>query len=92
MEEKEVQTSEGLEGTNLNQTETKTYTAEEVEAIRKKMQSDTDRGVQKILHEKSFYQDVIDSVAKVAKDSKYLIELSIEKPEVAKTMLDKYYD
>jgi hypothetical protein len=75
--------------------EQKTYTQEEVEALKKKMQSDYEKGVQKLhskIHaEKQTYEGVLEAINKVADDKAYLVECYESNPEVAKIILDKYY-
>lgn len=60
--------------------------------MKTKMQSDSDRGVQKLFEQQKNLEAVIDAVAKISDDPKYLIVLSETKPEVAKMILDKYYN
>lgn len=74
---------------------TKTYTEEDF----KKLQSDSEKWVQKLLKQikdwegqTSFYQSVIKESKKVGQDEKYLAELMITKPNVAKEILKEYYD
>lgn len=96
MEEK---ITEKREDENLNSDEKTTYTLEEVEAIKKKMQSDSEKWVQKLINEtkqekqqRLIYERVLDEVWKVADDNSYLISLYEEEPEVANIILGKYYD
>ena len=73
--------------------DTKTsYTAEEVSDLRKQMQADSEKWVQKIISEKKTYQQVLKEVWKVADDKSYLVELHHENPEVAKIILETYYE
>jgi hypothetical protein len=44
------------------------------------------------LNEKKTYEDVIEAVAKISEDKKSLVTLSQTKPEVAKIILNKYYN
>ena len=76
-----------------NQEEQKTtYTVDEVDAMKKEMQSNSDRWVQKILKQQQKYERIIDGVALVSKDPKNLLEINESDPEVAQAILDKYYD
>ena len=68
------------------------YTADEVAEIKKQMQSDGDKWVQKLISEKKNYDRVLDEVWKVSADEAYLVELHNENPAVAKIILDKYYE
>jgi len=68
-----------------------TYTAEEVEAIRKEMNSNSEKWVQKVISEKKNFETALSEVSKVADDEKYLVELHNENPDVAKIILDQYY-
>lgn len=67
------------------------YTEEEVEAIRKKMQSDSEKGVQKLISKQKAYESVLDVIGKVSEDQKYLVECYETNPEVAQIILTKYY-
>lgn len=80
------------EGTQGDGSQKTTFTLEEVEAMKAKMQSDSMKWVQKLLDQQKAYEAVIDGVAKISDDPKHLIILSETKPEVAKMILDKYYN
>lgn len=82
----------GSEGTQWNGNQKTTFTAEEVEAMKAKMQSDSEKGVQKLFDQQRLLEWVIDGVAKISDDPKYLIVLSQTKPEVAEMILKKYYN
>lgn len=75
--------------------EKKVYTAEEVEAIRKEMQANGDRWVQKLLDEQrqkeQFKETVIDEIALISADPQRMIELSVENLQVAEFILKKYF-
>lgn len=79
-----------------NSEDDKVYTADEVEQIRKDMQANGDRGVQKLLEqhtqENSFKDMVIDEITLVWANPERLLELSTDNPRVAQFILDKYYD
>lgn len=80
---------------NLEQWEAetpKTYTAEEVEAIKKEMQSNSEKWVQKVFSEKRLYETALEESGNVAVNPERLVELSEENPAVAKIILDKFYD
>jgi hypothetical protein len=82
----------GTEGTQGDGSQKTTFTLEEVEAMKRKMQSDSERGVQKLHDTIKHKEAVIDAVAKISDDPKYLVVLSETNPEVAKSVLDKYYN
>lgn len=79
------------EGDNLNSDKT-SYTPEEVEAITKKLQSDSEKWVQKLISEKKTFENVIDEVWKIADDKSRLVDLYEDNEEVANIILDKYYN
>jgi len=81
--------SEGTQGDGSQKT---TFTLEEVEAMKSKMQADSGKGVEKLLTKQQTLEAVIDAVAKISDDPKTLLTLSQTKPEVAKIILDKYYN
>ena len=84
-------TTEDNNTTELNSEKT-TYTAEEVEALKKEMEANYERWIQKKFKDQKVYDTVLDEIWKVAEDKTRLIELSDSSPEVAKIILDKYYD
>lgn len=69
-----------------------TYTKEEVDEMMKKHQSDTDRGVQKVLSEKQFHEKMVDAIKDISDDKKNLLVLNESDPKVAKAILDKFYN
>lgn len=70
----------------------KVYTQEEVDEIRKKLQSDTDKGVQKLIKEKKDAEKLWEAIGKVGQNESYLVEVYENSPEIAKLILDKYYE
>lgn len=90
------------EDENLNSTETQednnsdwvqtTFSAEEVEEIKKKMQSDSEKWVQKLLSKTKAYEQTFDYLSKVADSPEELVKLHSDKPEVAEIILNKYYE
>jgi len=72
--------------------EVKVFTAEEVEAIKKKMQADSEKGVQKLISEKKAYETVLEVIGKVSENQNYLVDYYSENPQVAQIILDKYYN
>lgn len=65
----------------------------------KKYQGDVERWIQKVLNkfketevEKQVYQKAFDSIDLIAKDQTQLLTLAEKDPEVAKVILDRYYD
>ena len=89
MEEKE-NIIEGEE--NLNNEEKTSYTAEEVAEIKKQMQSNSEKWVQKLISEKKVLQEMIDYLPKISENPEVLLQINEENPAVAKAILDKYYD
>lgn len=83
---------EVVEVSEVIETETKVYTQEEVDAITKKMQSDSERGVQKLISKQKAYENVLEVVGKVSENQAYLVECYESNPEVAQIILDKYYN
>jgi len=71
-----------------------TFTLEEVEAMKKELQSNSDKGVQKILAEKKISERAIDEIKTISQDSKRLVELAEsddkEDKATAKLILEKY--
>lgn len=90
MAEETLNQEEG-EALNLDATKT-TYTAEEVEALKKEMASNSEKGVQKVIHEKKMLESVLSEIGKVAEDNSHLVALYESNPEVARVILDRYYD
>lgn len=79
------------------QDEKRTYTEEEVEAIRKKHQSDSEKGVQKLLSESKFKDSVLEATKQISKanesgDNAALVKLYEKSPRVAQEILKLYYD
>lgn len=68
-----------------------TYTKEEVDAMMKKHQADSERGVQKVFQEKQFQEKIVDAIQEISDDKKHLIVLHESDPKVAKAILDKFY-
>lgn len=92
----EAETQLNQETAEAEQAEAKTtYTAEEVEAM-KKSWFDKDPGVQKLLkttkEKDEMYQRVLSEISVIAEDKDRLVDLHSENPKVAKIILDKYYD
>ena len=79
-----------------NEQSEKVFTAKEVEEMKKKLQSDSEKGVQKLIKEKKDWENklkaILHAVAEVSKDKKNLIDIYDNDPEVAKVLLDQYYD
>lgn len=69
-----------------------TYTKEEVDEMMRKHQSDSDRGVQKVLSEKAFAESVVNAVKEISEDKKNLISIHESNPKVAQAILDKFYN
>lgn len=69
-----------------------TFTQEQVEAMKKELESNYEKWVQKIIGQKKAYDEVFNHLDSISEDPTKLIKLYEEKPEVAKIILDKYYD
>lgn len=69
-----------------------TFTLAEVEAMKKKWQSDTEKGVQKVIAEKTTLEKALEEVGKISDDPKRLVVLHETEPELAKMILKKYYN
>lgn len=102
LEEETPTQSEESEVTTTEDEKT-TYTAEEVKAMLKEKESNTEKGVQKLIREKKeaeqekkeaedFFNTTLSEIDKVASNKVRLIELYDENPKVAKIILEKYYD
>ena len=60
--------------------------------MKKKMESDSEKWVQKIISEKKVYEKLLNEVWKVADTPSYLVEIHHEDPASAKIILDQYYE
>ena len=81
------------EAENLNWwKEVKTYSLEEVETIKKEMQSNSEKGVQKILNEQKAYKKAMSSLWDISEDQNKLIDLFSENEEAGQIILDTYYN
>lgn len=90
---------EGKENLEGQWSTPKSYTQEEFEAKVKEMQSNSEKGVQKliwekkeILDQKEAYDEVFNYLTDVSENPEKLVDLYEEKPEVAQIILDKYYN
>ena len=70
----------------------KVYTQEELDAKLKEMQSNGEKGVQKLINEKKAYEKVFKHLGAVSDDPKKLVELYDSEPDVASIILDNYYE
>lgn len=70
----------------------KTYTEEEVEEMRKKLQSDSEKWVQKVINERKLYEKAFEEVGNIAEDDKRLVDIYEENPELWKLILTKYFN
>lgn len=100
MEDKELE-QEVLEDENLNQEqeieddenqEPKTYTREEVEEMRKKLQSDSEKWVQKVIKERKLFERAYKELPKISQDDARLVEIYEEDPELAQRILEDHFD
>lgn len=69
----------------------KVFTLGEVEAMKKEMQSNSDKWVQKIISEKKVYEKAFEEMSKIADNSERLVELYEEDPTTAEIILKKYF-
>lgn len=69
-----------------------TYTAEEVDALKKQMQSDSEKGVQKVIGQKKAYEIAMQNLSEISDEPWKLVELYEENPKAAQVILDTYYD
>ena len=72
--------------------EPKTYTEEEVEEMRKKLQSDSEKWVQKVIGERKRFEKAYKELPKIANDDTRLVELYEEDPELANQILADHFD
>lgn len=70
----------------------KTYTEEEVEQIRKDMQSNSEKWVQKVIWEKKVAEQALKEVQNIADDNEHLVKLYDTNPDVAKHILQNVYN
>lgn len=75
-----------------NQGDKTTFTLEEVEAMKKEMASNSDKGVQKLLRKQELMEKALDAVPKISDDPSYLVTLHDTEPDVAETILRKFYN
>lgn len=68
-----------------------TFTLDEVEAMKKEMQSNSDKGVQKLIRKQELMEKALDAVPKISDDPAYLVSLHETEPDVAETILKKFY-
>lgn len=73
-------------------TEPKTYSEEEVEAMKKELQSNSEKGVQKVIWEKKLYEKAYQELPKISNDDTRLVEISEEDPALAKKILEDHFD
>jgi len=69
-----------------------TYTFEEVEQIKQDMEVNYEKWIQKKFWEEKDFEKILDEVWKVADNKTHLIDLFEEDENVAKIILDKYYE
>lgn len=69
-----------------------TFTREEVEAMKKEMMSNSEKGVQKIISEKKAYERALEESGNIADDPTRLVELYESDPKTAKIILDKFFN
>lgn len=98
MQEEETLNQQQEEGENQEDTQDeepqapKTYSEEEVEAIKKELQSNSEKGVQKVISEKKLFERAYKELPKIANDDSYLVELYEDSPELAKRILEDHFD
>lgn len=69
----------------------KVFTLEEVEAMRKEMQSNSERWVQKVLSEQKLYKQSLKEIAKIWENENRLIEIAEENPKLAEIILNDFF-
>lgn len=69
-----------------------TWTKEEVESIKKKMESDHDKWAQKLLKTNKHYETAMKEIKNIAKSQEKLVDLYESNPDAAKIILDSVYD
>lgn len=89
--EDESLNSEDISQDNWEEEKT-TFTREEVEAMRKEMMSNSEKGVQKIISEKKAYERALEESGNIADDPTRLVELYESDPKTAKIILDKFFN
>ena len=96
MEDEKFETGEDV---NLNseaqdnwEEEKTTFTYEEVQAMKKEMMSNSEKGVQKIISEKKAYERALEESGNIADDPTRLVELYESDPKTAKIILDKFFN
>ena len=72
--------------------EPKTYSEEEVEAMKKELQSNSDKWVQKVIWEKKLYEKAYQELPKISADDTRLVDISQDDPVLAKKILDDHFD
>lgn len=98
MEEKEMNgEDENLNSNNANAWENqedskKVFTLEEVEAMKKEMQSNSEKWVQKILWEQKLYKQSLKELSNIWQDAKRLVEIAEDNPRLAEIILEEYFD
>lgn len=73
-------------------TDKKTFTLEEVEAMKKEMNANNEKGVQKILNKNKKFERAFSELSKISDNEKRLVEIHDEDPELAKIILDQYFE
>lgn len=94
MEDKNTEQREGenLNSNDQNNDQKTTFTADEVAEIKKQMQSDSEKWVQKVIWEKKAYQQAMQNLSDISDDNSKLLDLYEENPAAAKIILDTYFD
>lgn len=76
---------------DIQEDEKTTFTKEEVEEIKRNMQSNSDKWVQKLIAEKKLLETYTEELSNVGENPEHLIDLMSDNPKVAQMILDKYY-
>lgn len=69
----------------------KTFSEEEVEAIKKEMASNTEKGVQKLLREIRLLRDALEELSNIECKNERLVDLADENTELANLLLELYF-
>lgn len=90
----EVKKEEGQKSEEeiLNWWEAKTFTLEEVEQIKRDMQSSSEKWVQKLISWNKAYKTAMKELSNIAESPENLIELFSKDEEAGQIILDEYYD
>lgn len=84
--------SQEQEGQSQWEEPKKVFTLEEVEAMKKEMNSNSEKWVQKVISEKKTFETALKESKVIAVSPERLVELYEENPNVAKLILDEFFN